>query len=220
MRRRSNQPIGEAPDWRAILAGMPDLDVTAERPEDGVAVAGIASAFDAAGMMGAMFKWILRRFAHLAAGSGTPSAVQIAEVDVDTLLGHVRVRHVHSGLAVGRLAAPQLARSQVQGSIIQGVGYALYEGRQVDLASGQILTAGLEDYRIPGIADTPAMDLHFDEWGFEHVPGGAVGLGEVSTVPVAAAIANAVHNATGARMYEIPMRPDLLLAAVKGGRPS
>jgi len=218
IRRRSNQPLGDSPDWGAVLTGMPDMSVRAPRPADGAAAPGIVSAFDAGGMMGAIFKWILRRFAHLEAGSGTPSTVQIAEVEVDTLLGRVRVLRFHSGLAVGRLAAPQLARSQAEGSIIQGVGYALHEGRQIDQASGQVLTTGLEDYRIPGIADTPEMHIHFDEFGFEHVPGGAVGLGEVATVPVAAAIANAVHNATGVRFYEIPIRPDRLLAAINGGR--
>jgi len=200
-----------------VLAGMPDISVEAVRPPDRAAATGITSAFDAAGLMGTIFKWMLRRFAHLAAGAGTPSAVQVAEVEVDTLLGRVRVLRVHSGLAVGRLAAPQLAASQAQGSIIQGVGYALYEERQVDHASGQILSGSLEDYRLPGIADTPDMNIHFDEAGFEHVPGGSVGLGEVATVPVAAAIANAVHNATGWRMYEIPMRPDRLLAAGHDG---
>jgi len=203
IRRRSNRPLGDSPDWRAVLAGIPNLSMKAERPADRAPAPGINSAFDAGGMMGTIFKWILRRFAqfaHLEAGAGTPSAVQIAEVEVDMLLGRVRVLRFHSGLAVGRLAAPQLAHSQAEGSIIQGVGYTLYEGRQIDQASGQILTTGLEDYRIPGIADTPDMDIHFDESGFEHVPGGAVGLGEVATVPVAAAIANAVHNATGSRV--------------------
>ena len=220
IRRRSNQPLGDSPDWRAVVAGMPDFSLKAERPADRASAHGINSAFDAAGIMGTIFKWILRRFAHLEAGSGTPSAVQIAEVEVDTLLGRVSVLRFHSGLAVGRLAAPQLARSQAEGSIVQGIGYALYEGRQIDQASGQILTTGLEDYRIPGIADTPDMDIHFDETGFDHVPGGAVGLGEVATVPVAAAIANAVHNATGSRIYEIPMRPDRLLAALSMGTAS
>jgi xanthine dehydrogenase YagR molybdenum-binding subunit len=220
IRRRSNLPLGASPDWRAVIAGMPDLRLKAERPADRASAHGINSAFDAAGMMGTIFKWILKRFAHLEAGSGTPSAVQIAEVEVDTLLGRVSVLRFHSGLAVGRLAAPQLARSQAEGSIVQGIGYALYEGRQIDQASGQILTTGLEDYRIPGIADTPDIDIHFDETGFDHVPGGAVGLGEVATVPVAAAIANAVHNATGNRIYEIPMRPDRLLAALSMGTAS
>ena len=214
IRRRSNRPLGASPDWRAVLAGTPNLSMKAERPADRASAPGINSAFDAGGMMGTIFKWILKRFAHLEAGAGTPSAVQVAEVEVDTLLGRVRVLRFHSGLAVGRLAAPQLANSQAEGSIVQGIGYALYEGRQIDQPSGQILTTGLEDYRIPGIADTPDMNIHFDESGFEHVPGGAVGLGEVATVPVAAAIANAVHNATGSRAYEIPMRPDRLLAAL------
>jgi xanthine dehydrogenase YagR molybdenum-binding subunit len=220
IRRRSNLPLGSSPDWRAVLAGVPNLSMKAERPADRASAPGINSAFDAGGMMGTIFKWILKRFARLEAGAGTPSAVQIAEVDVDTQLGRVRVLRFRSGLAVGRLAAPQLARSQVEGSIVQGVGYALYESRQIDQASGQILTTGLEDYRIPGIADTPDMDIHFDECGFEHVPGGAVGLGEIATVPVAAAIANAVHNATGSRIYEIPMRPDRLLATLSGGTAS
>ncbi len=220
IRRRSNRPLGDSPDWRPVLAGMPNVSVKAGRPPDRPPAPGIRSAFDAGGIMGTIFKWILRRFAHLEAGSGTPSAVQIAEVEVDTRLGRVRVLRFHSGLAVGRLAAPQLARSQAEGSIVQGVGYALYEGREIDQASGQVLTTGLEDYRIPGIADTPEMEIHFDESGFEHVPGGAVGLGEIATVPVAAAIANAVHNATGSRIYEIPMRPDRLLATSGGGTAS
>ena len=214
IRRRSNRPLGASPDWRAVFAGTPNLSMKAERPADRASAPGINSAFDAGGMMGTIFKWILKRFAHLEAGAGTPSAVQVAEVEVDTLLGRVRVLRFHSGLAVGRLAAPQLANSQAEGSIVQGIGYALYEGRQIDQPSGQILTTGLEDYRIPGIADTPDMNIHFDESGFEHVPGGAVGLGEVATVPVAAAIGNAVFNATGSRAYEIPMRPDRLLTAL------
>ena len=77
------------------------------------------------------------------------------EVEVDTWLGHVRVLNVHTGIAVGKIAAPELARSQAAGSVIQGIGYALYEAREVDPRSGHVLSGGLEDYRIPGIADTP-----------------------------------------------------------------
>jgi xanthine dehydrogenase YagR molybdenum-binding subunit len=82
----------------------------------------------------------------------------------------------------------------------------------VDAATGAVLTAGLEDYRIPGIADAPQMHIHFEESGFEHVPGGGVGIGEISTLPVAAAIANAIYNATARRPKELPIRPDRLLA--------
>jgi len=114
----------------------------------------------------------------------------------------------------GRIAVPDLARSQCYGGVIQGVGYALYEQRQVDARTGLVLTAGLEDYRIPGIGDVPEIDIHFDEEGFEHVPGGSVGLGELSTIAVAASLGNAVHNATGWRPRELPIRPDRLLAGV------
>ena len=133
------------------------------------------------------------------------------EVEVDTLLGHVRVLGVHSGIAVGKLAAPTLARSQAAGAIIQGLGYALYEGREIDAATGDVLTASLDDYRMPGIADIPPIDVYFDEGGFEHVLGGSVGIGEVATVPTSAAIANAIRNAIGVRPFEIPIRPDRLI---------
>lgn len=79
-----------------------------------------------------------------------------------------------------------------------------------------MLSAGLEDYRIPGIADMPRLEVHFDEAGFDHVPGGSVGIGEVSTVPTSPAIANAIRNAVGVRLTEIPMRPDRLVNALKG----
>ena len=105
--------------------------------------------------MGTVFGWMLRPFTNLALGAGVPSSVQVIEVEVDTWLGHVRVLQRHTGIAVGKLAAPALARSQAAGSVIQGIGYALYEAREIDPAQRRVLSAGLEDYRIPGIADTP-----------------------------------------------------------------
>jgi xanthine dehydrogenase YagR molybdenum-binding subunit len=165
-----------------------------------------------AGMIGWIFGFMLRRSAHMAAGAGAPSSVQVIEVEVDTLLGRVRVLGIHSGVAVGKLAAPALARNQAAGAVVQGLGYALYEGREVDPTNGDVLTTSLEDYRMPGIADIPPIDLHFDEGGFDHVQGGSVGIGEVATVPTSAAIANAIHNAIGVRPCEIPIRPDRLIA--------
>jgi xanthine dehydrogenase YagR molybdenum-binding subunit len=142
--------------------------------------------------------------------------VQVVEVEVDTWLGHVRVLSVHTGIAVGKIAAPALARSQAAGSVIQGIGYALYEARELDPRTGDILTGGMEDYRIPGISDTQPNDVHFDEGGFDYVLGGSVGIGEVATVPTSPAIANAICNAVGIRLTEIPIRPDRLIAALNG----
>ena len=204
-------PGSNAP-WRELIAASADISVSAMRPEDSRQLApGVRSPLKEAGFMGVVFGWMLRRFSNLAVGAGVPSSVQVVEVEVDTWLGHVRVLNVHTGVAVGKLAAPALARSQAAGSIIQGIGYALYEEREVDPARGDILTAGLEDYRIPGIADTPNIDVHFDEAGFDHVLGGSVGIGEVATVPTSPAIANAIRNAIGVRAYELPITPARLI---------
>ena len=139
------------------------------------------------------------------------SAVYVTEVVVDTRLGTVKVEHVWGGLAVGKLVVPALARSQVYGGIIQGIGYALYEERNIDPHTGTVLSLGFEEFRIPGIGDTPEVELFFHEGGFEHVKGGAAGLSEVSTIPVAASIGNAVFHATGHRFRQLPLRPDRIL---------
>jgi len=136
-------------------------------------------------------------------------------VEVDTWLGHVRVLNAYTGLSVGKLAAPVLARSQAMGSVIQGIGYALYEARETDPLTGHVLSGNMEDYRVPGIADTPRCEVYFEEAGFDHVAGGSVGIGEVSTIPTSPAIANAICNAIGVRMTEIPIRPDRLVDALK-----
>jgi xanthine dehydrogenase YagR molybdenum-binding subunit len=210
--KRRPAPGSNAP-WRELIAASPDISVSATRPEDSrPAFPGVRSPLKEAGFMGTIFGWMMRRFSNLAIGAGVPSSVQVVEVEVDTWLGHVRVLSVHTGIAVGRLAAPALARSQAAGSVIQGIGYALYEGREVDAARGDILTAGLEDYRIPGIADTPDIDVHFDEAGFDHVLGGSVGIGEVATVPTSPAIANAIRDAIGVRACELPIRPGRIIA--------
>ncbi|HXW20252.1 MAG TPA: molybdopterin-dependent oxidoreductase [Roseiarcus sp.] len=215
--RREVQAGSNAP-WREMIAECPNFSVSGERARDSRNLSpGVRSPVKDAGLIGAVFSFMFRRFLHLAVGAGAPSCVQVAEVEVDTLLGQVRVLKVQSAIAAGKIAAPALARNQASGSIIQGVGYALYEGREIDLATGEVLSAGMEDYRIPGIADTPAIEVHFDEQGFDHVPGGGVGIGEVATVPTAAAIANAVRNATGVRPTEIPLRPDRLLRMLREG---
>jgi len=217
-RRANRQPVaGSNAPWRELIAASPDLAVQAVRPEDNKpTLPGIRSPLKDAGFVGMIFGWMMRHFSNIVIGAGVPSSVQVIEVEVDTWLGHVRVLSVHTGIAVGKIAAPALARSQATGSVIQGLGYALYETRETDPRDGTVLTAGMEDYRIPGIADTPEIEVFFDEGGFDHVPGGSVGIGEVATVPTSPALANAIRNATGIRPTEIPIRPDRLIAALKG----
>jgi xanthine dehydrogenase YagR molybdenum-binding subunit len=218
MARTAARPpmAGSNAPWRELIAASADLKVSAERPKDGAPAAGLRSPLRELGFMGLVFSFMLRTFNHMVVGAGVPSSVQVIEVEVDTWLGHVRVLNAYTGLAIGRLAAPALARSQAAGALIQGIGYALYEARETDPSTGHVLTGGMEDYRIPGIADMPRLEVHFDEAGFDHVPGGSVGIGEVATVPTSPAIANAIRDAIGIRLTEIPFRPDRLVAALKG----
>jgi xanthine dehydrogenase YagR molybdenum-binding subunit len=218
MARTAARPpmAGSNAPWRELIAASADLKVSAERPKDGAPAAGLRSPLREVGFMGLVFSFMLRIFNHMVVGAGVPSSVQVIEVEVDTWLGHVRVLNAYTGLAIGRLAAPALARSQAAGALIQGIGYALYEARETDPSTGHVLTGGMEDYRIPGIADMPRLEVHFDEAGFDHVPGGSVGIGEVATVPTSPAIANAIRDAIGIRLTEIPFRPDRLVAALKG----
>jgi xanthine dehydrogenase YagR molybdenum-binding subunit len=150
-------------------------------------------------------------------GRGFSAAVHVTEVEVDTRTGRTRVLRVHGGIAVGRIHAPVLARSQCEGSVIQGIGLALYENQVLDPHTGLTLTANLEDYRIPQLGDTPEIDIHFHEDGWDRVPGGGVGLGEVATISPAASVGNAVFNATGWRPLVLPIRPDRVLEGLRTG---
>jgi len=147
-------------------------------------------------------------------GMSIPGGVQVTELTVDTRLGRVVVDRVHLGLAVGRIRVPPLARSQVEGAVIQSTSYALYEERRLDPLTGVNLTHNLEDYRLLGIGDTPSIDVHFDETPWEHVPSKGVGLSELATIPGLASIANAVHHATGWRPETMPLSMDRVLAGV------
>jgi xanthine dehydrogenase YagR molybdenum-binding subunit len=186
--------------WRALLSEVPPVRQVEKRGTD----AGVEPlALLPIGASGATL------------GKGNTGAVAVAEVEVDTRLGRVRARRMWIGINAGKIVVPALARSQIYGGVIQGVGYALYEERQIDENTGQTLSFNLEDYRIPGIADVPEVVVHFDEEGFEHVKGGAAGLSELSTVPIAAVIGNAVYNATGWRATSLPIRPERVLEGIR-----
>ncbi|MFB9252884.1 molybdopterin-dependent oxidoreductase [Sphaerisporangium melleum] len=152
----------------------------------------------------------------MAIGRGFSGAVHVTEVEVDTRLGTVRPLRVWAGIAAGHIYAEGPARGQCEGGVVQGLGYALYEERHVDPVTGVVLTANLDDYQIPGIADCPEIDVHFHQEGWDHVNGQGVGLGEVSTIGVAASVGNAVYNATGWRPRDLPIRPDRLIEGMYG----
>jgi xanthine dehydrogenase YagR molybdenum-binding subunit len=141
-----------------------------------------------------------------------------AEVEVDEATGVVRVLRIVAVHDAGRIINPLLARSQLEGGILQGLGFALFEERVVDERLGRPLNTGLHDYKIPTMADAPVIDASFVEAVdivANHV--GARGLAEPPLIPVAPAIANAVADALGVDLDELPLTPWRILAAKEGG---
>jgi xanthine dehydrogenase YagR molybdenum-binding subunit len=136
-------------------------------------------------------------------------------VAVDPGLGRVVVERVWAVHDVGRIINPLTASSQAEGGILQGVGYALMEERVVDPTTGAPTNATLDDYKMPTIADTPAIVVEFINIP-DTIAGntGAKGLGEPPIIPTAAAIANAFAHATGRRARELPLTPARVLEAL------
>ncbi len=135
-----------------------------------------------------------------------------AEVGVDDALGRVRVRRVFGCYDGGRIINPRLAHSQAIGAMVMGIGMALLEGTQLDYRDGRVVNANMSDYLVPVNADVPALDAMFLP-GEDTVadPIGVKGLGELVIVAVPPAIANAVFNATGRRVTDLPITVEKLL---------
>lgn len=140
---------------------------------------------------------------------------QVAQVAVDPGLGQVIVEHVWAVHDVGRIINPLTASSQVEGGVLQGVGYALMEERVVDPTTGTPTNATLDDYKVPTIADAPAITIEFvGDPDTIASSTGAKGLGEPPIIPTAAAIANAFAHATGRRPRALPLTPARVLEAL------
>jgi xanthine dehydrogenase YagR molybdenum-binding subunit len=137
---------------------------------------------------------------------------QFAEVAVDPDLGLVRVRRMLGVFAPGRVINPKLARSQLIGGMLWGLGQALLEGNQMDTKLGRWGAADLGSYLVPVNADAPDVTVEFVEVEDQGInPLGVNGVGEIGQVGVAAAIANAVFNATGRRIRELPIAAELVM---------
>jgi CO/xanthine dehydrogenase Mo-binding subunit len=145
--------------------------------------------------------------------------VQVVEVAVDVETGEVRVERVAAAHDVGRIINPLGARSQVEGGIIQGIGHTLSEARLHDPETGRVLTTTLDAYRMPTIADVPEIVCEFVDEPDAHLTNlGSKGLGEPPIVPIAAAIANAIRDATGADVEELPISREELLRALAAAK--
>jgi xanthine dehydrogenase YagR molybdenum-binding subunit len=164
-----------------------------------------------------------RQFELEALGSWTPPppdtphglltfGAQFAEVAVDPEIGLVRVRRMVGAFAPGRVLNPKLARSQLMGGMLWGLGQALLEGNHMDPRQGRWNATSLGDYLVPVNADAPDVTVELVEVADDVVnPLGVKGVGEIGQVGAAAAIANAVFHATGRRIRELPIAAELVM---------
>ncbi len=150
----------------------------------------------------------------------TIAGVQFAEVEVDTETGVIKVKRMVAAHDCGRPMDRLTIESQINGGMIQGISYALFEDRILDRNKGIMVNANLEQYKIAGSLDIPEIESIILDVNHGQSSTGAMGIGEPATIPTSGAIANAVYHAIGVRINEIPMTPDRVLSALqtaKGG---
>jgi CO/xanthine dehydrogenase Mo-binding subunit len=135
------------------------------------------------------------------------------EVEVDTEVGHVRIVKYLAVHDSGRIMNPLTAVSQIKGAATMGIGMALHEELLYDAASGHALTAGYYGHRMLTHLDAPEIEVIFIESDDGYGPFGAKSIGEAGKLPAVAAVANAIFNATGRRMKDLPIRRDRLVGA-------
>ena len=142
--------------------------------------------------------------------------IQVAEVAVDVETGEVVVERIYAVHDIGRVINPLGAESQIEGGIIQAIGHSLSEQRLLDPQTGKVLTRTLDAYKLPTIADVPEIVAELVDKADAHLTNlGSKGLGEPPIVPTAAAIANAIRDATGADIRSLPITREEVLYALR-----
>ena len=137
----------------------------------------------------------------------------MVDVEVDPETGHVKILRYTASQDVGRAIHPAYVEGQIQGGVVQGIGWALNE-EFIYNESGRLDNAGFLDYRMPVASDLPEIDAVMIEIPNPAHPFGVKGVGEIPLVPPLAAIANAIANASGKRLYELPMSPPKVFQAL------
>jgi xanthine dehydrogenase molybdenum-binding subunit len=141
--------------------------------------------------------------------------VQAAEVEVDTLTGKVRVLKMVSAQEVGKAINPMLIEGQMEGGMLQGIGFALLENLKVK--DGMVMNPSFLDYKVPTVMEMPELEVILVESDERYGPFGAKGIGEAGLIPTAAAISNAVADALGKdeRFFKLPLDPEAVRKALK-----
>ncbi|HEX5167302.1 MAG TPA: xanthine dehydrogenase family protein molybdopterin-binding subunit, partial [Thermomicrobiales bacterium] len=191
----------EIDDDRVVVRGAPDRALT------------LAQVHARTVTMGSPYAPVLGRGTVANAAKAPPTTVHLARVRVDRETGRTQVTGYAAFQDVGRAINPAEIDGQIHGAVAQGIGWALGEALIFD-DDGQLVTGSFMDYALPHAADVPPIDTDIHEYPSEHGPFGAKGVGEIPVVPPAAAIANAIANATGARPTELPMTPERVWRAL------
>ncbi len=143
-------------------------------------------------------------------------AAHIVEIEVDIETGQIQVLKVTPVYDAGKAINPLLLKGQIEGAALQGMGYAIME--EIVYDGAVIMNPTFQDYHIPTSMDIPEIDPTLVEHRFRYGPFGAKGMGEAPLIPMASAIANAIYNAVGVRIKELPATPERVLAAIQKGR--
>jgi len=151
-----------------------------------------------------------------AGGQAPGFSTQFVDVEVDPETGAVKILQFVAAQDVGRAIHRDYCAGQIVGGVVQGIGWALNEEYIYD-SKGRLSNAGFLDYRIPVASDLPMIEAVLVEVPNPSHPFGVKGVGEANIVPPMAAIANAIENAVGRRMTELPMSPPKVLAAIDAG---
>jgi xanthine dehydrogenase molybdenum-binding subunit len=142
---------------------------------------------------------------------------QSVEVEVDTETGQVKILRMVAAHDVGKVLDPQGLKGQFYGALAQGIGYSLYE--KLESQEGRILNTNFRDYKIPTVQEMNfPIDLQFIETDDGFGPFGAKGVAEPGLVPTAPAIGNAIYDAIGVRIHDLPITPEKIIAALKKDR--
>lgn len=145
-------------------------------------------------------------------------ATQIAEVEVDTETGEVEVLRIAAAHDCGKAVNPMLLEGQIEGGVAMGLGYGLYE--EMVLKNGEVMNPQLTDYVLPTVLDVPEIMVALIEKPAPKGPFGAKGIAEASLLPTSPAIINAIYDAVGVRIRELPATPAKILAALKEEQPN
>ena len=197
----------EMRDGKVMVKGVPEKYITLQQ------IAANSMRF------GAPYEPVFGRGRSANRVSSPMFTAHLAKVAVDSETGEVRVLDYVAAQDVGRAINPAEVEGQIHGGVVQGIGWALLEGMAYN-EDGQLLTSTLMDYALPHSQDAPGITTLLVEVPSVLGPFGARGVGEPPVVPVAAAIANAIKDAVGVRMTQLPMTPERVFASLREAKPS